>query len=345
MEKQLQSKVAGVMIPYWDWTNPGSIMTNTFMGPDGTTGGRVQQGYFAVNRPGTGPNTTTSPIWWPPSLDGWTLSDIFPTNARGGLKRSTGAAADTPLPSPADLQQALSKANYPAFQGALEAGAGIASGHRLHNDMHKWIGGHMQILQASPFDPFFYLVHANVDRLWAMWQTDGHMNEYPNAGGFQHHRRNDLMYPWTGGAAGYGTNAAIAGSVPMPSWVTGPGYQNECGYPRFPKRIRLYLRYHSHNGDRAGPYRQHGRTYPDPMVVTDRDVTKWEAAKRGVSAFLQDAETAQASGEIYLTAGIRTMSHQNGHEHGKIESTPQDDGELEIFSRLLNVSVGVVKSS
>ena len=30
------------------------------------------------------------------------------------------------------------------------------------------------------------------------------------------------------------------------------------------------------------------------------DVTKWEAAKRGVSAFLQDCETVQDSGIIYV---------------------------------------------
>ncbi len=311
MEQQLQTKVPGVTVPYWDWTDPSSIMTTTFLGPNGTTDGRVQHGFFAVNRPGTGPNTTVSlPGWWPASLAGWTLGDIFPSNARGGLKRSTGAAAATPLPSPTDIQQALAKSNYPDFQGGLEAGVGIASGHRLHNDMHKWLGGHMQILQASPFDPFFYLVHCNVDRLWAMWQTDGHLLEYPAdppGGGDAHHHRNDLMYPWIGGAADYGTNAAIEASVPMPSWVTAPGaktnedtldFRNEFGYTYDTIPIMgIGL-------DRTGSML--GLT-PDPMVVTDPDVTKWEAAKRGVSAFLQDAETVQASGDIYLTAGVKTF--------------------------------------
>lgn len=322
MEQQLQTKVAGVTVPYWDWTDPTSIMTNTFMGPNGTTGGRVQQGYFAVNRPGTGPNTTPLPAWWPGSLNGWTLSNIFPTNARGGLKRSTGAAADTSLPSPADIQQALAKANYRDFQGGLEAGVGILSGHRLHNDMHKWFGGHMQILQASPFDPFFYLVHCNVDRLWAMWQTDGHQNEYPNAGGFANHRRTDLMYPWIGGAAGYGTNAAIAGSVPMPSWVTSPGaktnestlnFRNAYGYTYDTTPIMgIGL-------DRTGSMT--GLT-PDPMITTDPDVTKWKAAKRGVSAFLQDAETVQAHGDIYLTAGIKTFRSLFSNDFDSVFGAP-----------------------
>src|SRR5215207_11176929 len=33
------------------------------------------------------------------------------------------------------------------------------------------------------------------------------------------HRRNDIMYPWTGGAAGYGTNAGISSTIPMPNFA------------------------------------------------------------------------------------------------------------------------------
>jgi hypothetical protein len=46
---------------------------------------------------------------------------------------------------------------------------------------------------------------------------------------------------------------------------------------------------------------------PDPMTTGAPDVTKWEAAKRGVSAFLQDCETVQNSGIIYTVAGIETF--------------------------------------
>ncbi|AMY07774.1 Common central domain of tyrosinase [Luteitalea pratensis] len=70
---------------------------------------------------------------------------------------------------------------------------------------------------ASPFDPIFHLHHCNIDRLWAMWQVDGHATEYPLAGGVAHHHRNDLMYRWHGGAAGYGTNATIATDIRCPT--------------------------------------------------------------------------------------------------------------------------------
>ncbi|KXX72895.1 Tyrosinase [Madurella mycetomatis] len=42
----------------------------------------------------------------------------------------------------------------------------------VHNEIHDRAGGggHMSSLDVSSFDPFFWLHHANVDRLWAIWQ-------------------------------------------------------------------------------------------------------------------------------------------------------------------------------
>jgi len=53
----------------------------------------------------------------------------------------------------------------------------------LHNLVHPWVGGVVSsgefrtarlgtmILSTSPNDPVFFLHHANVDRIWAIWQT------------------------------------------------------------------------------------------------------------------------------------------------------------------------------
>ncbi|KAJ4297390.1 hypothetical protein N0V88_004310 [Collariella sp. IMI 366227] len=42
----------------------------------------------------------------------------------------------------------------------------------VHNEIHDRVGGggHMSSLDVSSFDPFFWLHHFNVDRLWAIWQ-------------------------------------------------------------------------------------------------------------------------------------------------------------------------------
>src|SRR5262245_22406172 len=49
LEQQLQSYVAGVMLPYWDWTDPaGTIVVEDFLGPNGDPllNNEVQFGYF-----------------------------------------------------------------------------------------------------------------------------------------------------------------------------------------------------------------------------------------------------------------------------------------------------------
>ena len=305
VELQLQSYVPGVTIPYWDWTNPttgaDAICVDGFLGPD-AGGGVVGSGYFAVNKPGSGGNPTALPAWWPATLAGWRCPDAFPATWRGGLQRAFGGS----LPSIADLHGALEKATYAAFQGAMERGTGLASGHQMHNAMHGWIDGHMGNPTASPFDPLFYLHHCNIDRLWAMWQADGHATEYPLSGGNPHHNRNDLMYPWTGGAAGYGTNHSIQAAIPMPDFsalgaqTNGSTLDYRTAYGYTYDTIAII----GIGLDRTGS--MNGLT-PDPMTTSSPDVTKWEAAKRGVSAFLQDCETVQASGATFVIAGVKTF--------------------------------------
>jgi hypothetical protein len=39
-----------------------------------------------------------------------------------------------------------------------------------HDDVHGYIGGNIGALHASFEDPFVFLLHSNVDRLFAMWQ-------------------------------------------------------------------------------------------------------------------------------------------------------------------------------
>ncbi|KAJ1334715.1 hypothetical protein BSLG_007870 [Batrachochytrium salamandrivorans] len=52
---------------------------------------------------------------------------------------------------------------YDAFRQAVEQGP--------HNNVHAGIGGTMAIVTMSTNDPIFMLHHANVDRVWSIWQT------------------------------------------------------------------------------------------------------------------------------------------------------------------------------
>jgi hypothetical protein len=41
----------------------------------------------------------------------------------------------------------------------------------VHSYAHDYVGGTINPSQTSARDPFFYMMHANVDRLWASWQS------------------------------------------------------------------------------------------------------------------------------------------------------------------------------
>lgn len=319
-ESQLQSHVPGVMVPYWDWTNPASVMTDTFLGPNGTVNSEVRSGYFAANAPGTGTNPTPAPPWWPSGLTGWQIPAAF-GGGSGPLRRGLGLLPR--LPTATDLRESLASGTYPAFQNALESGVGLTSGNTMHNRLHGWIGGlngQMSVPAYSPAEPFFYLHHCNIDRLWAMWQRDGHAGDYPTSGPRPHHLRNDLMYPWVGGAPGYGTTAGIAASIPMPDFSAMGAKRN---VDTLDHRALGYtydtLPILGVGLDGTGSM---SAITPDPMVTAAPDVTKWAAATRGVSALLQDCETVAASGSNYVLAGIKTFRTLAANEFATVFAAP-----------------------
>lgn len=126
-----------------------------------------------------------------------------------------------PLPKE-DVEQILAIDDYETFRPALEGFIKIdsptkqqTSGVFLHNYFHSFVGGAtfdpavgrpsplgtMADLATSINDPVFWLVHANVDRLWAEWQNSDHAGSdyYPAAGGHYGENLNDRLWPWDGG--------------------------------------------------------------------------------------------------------------------------------------------------
>ena len=86
-----------------------------------------------------------------------------------------------------------------------------------HGGAHVWVGGDMGSVPTAVRDPTFFLLHCNVDRLWAEWTRDhtgqaGWVQYEPTSGGQQGHNLNDTMWPWNG------TNVP----VPVPPWNTTP---------------------------------------------------------------------------------------------------------------------------
>ena len=72
-----------------------------------------------------------------------------------------------------------------------------------HNLVHVWVGGEWYergalvagtiASAASPNDPAFWLIHANVDRVWAQWQeTNGFVYDAGRSAGRGHRLRDKL---------------------------------------------------------------------------------------------------------------------------------------------------------
>lgn len=122
------------------------------------------------------------------------------------------------------LQKHLSKQlfrfnNYEIFNALIEGALVLNDKNEfverwtLHACAHSIIGGSlvdkdnpmrqtrilgtMDSIPSSPYDPIFWLNHANVDRLWAEWQDQGHTGEsfYPAQGMPFGHNQHDPMWP------------------------------------------------------------------------------------------------------------------------------------------------------
>ncbi|MEP7336136.1 MAG: tyrosinase family protein [Acidobacteriota bacterium] len=314
LEQALQAAIADptLTLPYWDWTDPvgtqNVLFQDNFLSPNGGAGGigggTVQSGYFAFNAPGA------LPPWWPAGLPGWRIRADLDDGLATTLRRNLQAFAN--LPDQADIDNLLSK---PSYEGAGQFRQTLEQSP-LHNFIHNWVSGHMGG-GASPNDPIFFMHHCNVDRLWAMWQIDGHQGAafYPAAGEPNSHNLNDPLWPWVGALTGYSP------STPLPDIVL-PDFSGE------PQRTPSDVLDHHALGyaydtepviglalDQTGSMT--GLT-PDPLTGMPPNIPKWDAAKQGVSFFLQDCEAAYAAREAYVTAGVQTFRTLAGNQFTKV---------------------------
>ena len=192
-----------VTLPYWNWGFGSAAETNDLFVDDkmGPRGSSITSGYFAQT-----PNSY-NPLGWE------VHPDLRPLGA--ALLRS-GTSSTTSLPTLAAVLEALDLSLFSDFRPAIEAGTGLSSAHGgMHNGVHGWVGGDMGYM-TSPNDPIFFMHHAQIDRLWAIWQRKhpGSAN-YNDAGVHvgQGHGTNDNMWPWDAAASAPGSS----GSTPNPS--------------------------------------------------------------------------------------------------------------------------------
>lgn len=178
-------------LPYWDWTENGSveaIFSDDFLGGNGDPNRQffVTSGPFSIGN-------------WP-MADNYDDTDdefddmIDPDTPllRAGLQRRFNQNNDVPLPTPdqvaalLDVPRAYDVAPYDRASDISFSMRNYLEGawpHRsaMHNGVHVWVGGQMQTA-SSPNDPAFFLHHANTDRLWSLWQARYGNDSYPKEG-------------------------------------------------------------------------------------------------------------------------------------------------------------------
>lgn len=172
-ERALQAIDPSVNLPYWDWTaeNLNPAGTESLIWRDDFMGGPGQAG--------TG-NLTTGPF------------------ASWGLRRSSFNIFTFPGTG-GTIAASMASSNYSTFR-QIESPHGAA---------HVWVGGDVGNASIAPRDPVFWLIHCNVDRLWAEW-INQHQGEVgfqaylPLSGGPAGHNLNDTMWPWNGTSIPFG---------------------------------------------------------------------------------------------------------------------------------------------
>jgi tyrosinase len=112
----------------------------------------------------------------------WLVAFTPTVNLLGGphtVNRNIGGAST--LPNAAAVTAATANGTFNAFGGAVEG---------IHNSGHVWVGGSMWGFATAPADPVFWMHHAEIDRIWAEWQTANPGQHPPLAGAAA------VMDPW-----------------------------------------------------------------------------------------------------------------------------------------------------
>lgn len=196
LERELQAIDPRVALPYWRFDQPGpSLFTKAYMGQTGPSGS-VQF------NPGH-------------ALEHWV------TDGQLGISR-------TPQFNVNNAPGVRTEAQTFALSGAGHTFASFRSMEgNPHGSAHTSFTGSISSIPTAAKDPLFFMLHCNVDRLWAKWQWlfDRHDPAVPQSysqGARVGHRLADTMWPWNGVVTpprppfAPGGAFAGSGSTPLP---------------------------------------------------------------------------------------------------------------------------------
>jgi len=202
LERELQAIDPSVALPYWRFDQPApNIFTLDYLG--------------VSNALGTVQFSATNPLqfWFTDGVQGINRRPFFSTAvAPPGLRTEAQTLA-------------LGGANnlYASFR-TLEGNP--------HGSAHTSFGGSISSIGTAAKDPLFFLLHSNVDRLWAKWQRQNGRFDAALAASYDSNPANpighnlvDTMWPWNGITGPPRPPTAPGGAMASSPCVSAPGAQ------------------------------------------------------------------------------------------------------------------------
>lgn len=200
LERRLQVVDPSVALPYWVFDERApAVFTADFMG--------------APNGSGTALFSSSNPLQFWPAFQ--RTPDALWNIATQGARNAFGVVRS-------ERSTLRLGSNYRDF---------VLMERDPHDMAHSSFSGPLSNPATAPLDPIFFLLHANVDRLWAKWQREegrfdpavqqsysfrGTPGNVTRVG----HNLNDTMWPWNGVTGLPRPPVAPGGGLP-PSPVTG----------------------------------------------------------------------------------------------------------------------------
>jgi tyrosinase len=199
LERALQALDATVTVPYWRFDQPApALFTRDFMG-------ETDPNDRVVFKPG-------HPLehWRTDNDSGITRGLLFPVNGPANVITETKTIA-----------LGGNSGVYSRFRG-MEGNP--------HGSAHVSFDGPINFPPTAVKDPLFFMLHANIDRLWAKWQwikhressTDPNAYQPPPNGRIGHHL-GDTMWPWNGVTTSPRPPTAPGGPFPDTASTPAPG--------------------------------------------------------------------------------------------------------------------------
>jgi tyrosinase len=217
LERELQALDPSVSLPYWRFDAPApNLFHHDFLGVSNASG---VVGFSAGN-----------PLffWTTDTVPGVHRTPDFNT----ATMPATDASSGTVLSEGATLSLGRAGGSrYAGFRSPLEGNP--------HGRAHVSFGGSISSIDTAAKDPLFFLLHANIDRLWAKWQwmfkrfDPGDALSY-SPGGRVGHELADDMWPWNG-----------VMTAPRPSTAPGGAFRRSIATtaPSSPPLVREMLDY------------------------------------------------------------------------------------------------------